>query len=175
MRKLLFLAIATAMLGMTFTSCDKEKEEDESSNEFNLKVNQFSYDGKVFDVETAGMWDGRMGWLDVKCAAADFVTTIDHHWDLWESGKTVDLAKDGYPESFSIMGIENELPSSLPEIRFYGKAGEIDGTSYENIFKSGTVTYTGSATAEKLTFKLDAVLANGKSLKFWLEFQQSFK
>ena len=41
MKKFLFFAIATAMLGMTFTSCDKEKEDDS-----NVKV---SLDGR---------WDG---------------------------------------------------------------------------------------------------------------------
>ena len=146
----------------------------ESAHDSELKANQFSYDGNVFDVETAGGWDARMGWLDVNCEVANFCTTIDHHWDLWESGKTVDLAIDGYPESFGIMGIEGNLPSFLPEIHFYGKEGSIDGVDYENIFKSGTVTYTGSATAEKLIFKLDAILANDKSLKFWLEFKNGY-
>ena len=37
MKRILFIAIATAMLGMTFTSCDKEKEnEDDSKKTFSL-------------------------------------------------------------------------------------------------------------------------------------------
>ena len=58
-------------------------------------------------------------------------------------------------------------------IHFYGKEGELEGTQYDNIFQSGTVTYTGGVNEDKLVFKLDAVLANGKSLKFWLEFERS--
>ena len=164
--KTIFLALV-AMTAL-FCACDDEKE---TTDEFDLKVNQFYYDGKVFDVKTTGDWDERMGWLDVFCESAGFVTTIDHHWDLWESGKTVDLAKDGYPESFAIMGIEGQLPSSLPSIQFYGKAGEIDGVHYDNMFKSGTVKYTGGISADKLTFKFNATLANGKVMKFWFEFK----
>lgn len=132
-----------------------------------IKVNQVSYDGMVFDVVTNGSWDERMGWLDITCEQAGLSGTLDHHWENWESGKKVNLAEDGYPEDFGLSTQENYL------IHFYGKEGELDGTQYDNIFRSGTVTYTGSPTAEKLVFKLDAVLANGKSLKFWLEFKQS--
>ena len=39
MKKIWFLAIATAMLGMTFTSCDKENEEE---NDANVKVSRCS-------------------------------------------------------------------------------------------------------------------------------------
>ncbi len=145
------------------------------TKESGIKVNQFYYDGKVFDVKTGGSWDERMGWLDVVCESAGFGTTIDHHWQLWESGETIDLAKEGYPESFSIMGINDQLPSSLPSIQFFGKAGEIDGVQYENMFKSGTVKYTGGISADKLTFKFNATLANGKVMKFWLEFKQSYQ
>lgn len=161
--------ILLALVAMTalFCACDNDEESD-----FDLKVNQFSYAGKVFDVETFGDWDERMGWLDLKCEAAGFGGSLDHHWDNWESGKTVDLAKDGYPEAFGIYFLDDSVPSALPMIHFYGKEGEIDEEFYENIFKSGTVTYTGGVTSKELTFKLDAVLANGKSLKFWLEFKQ---
>ena len=79
------------------------------------------------------------------------------------------MAEDGYPEDFGISTQEDYL------IHFYGKEGDLEGTHYDNIFRSGTVTYTGSVTADKLVFKLDAVLANGKSLKFWLEFKQSYQ
>lgn len=165
--------ILLALVAMTALFCACDKDKDETDNGFDLKVNQFSYGGKVYDVKTFGDWDDRMGWLDIVCESAAFMGTFDHHWDNWESGKTVDLAKNGYPEAFGVGGIDGGPQSSLPMIHFYGKEGEIDGVFYENIFKSGTVTYTGGVTAEKLTFKLDAVLANGKSLKFWLEFKQS--
>ena len=165
--------ILMALVAMTalFCACDKDDE----SNDSDLKVNQFSYDGKVFDVETYGGWDERMGWLDIECQKGGFGGTLDHHWQLWESGKTVDLAKDGYPEDFGIYSISDSIKLPMPVIHFYGKEGEIDEVFYENIFKSGTVKYTGDVSADKLTFKLDAVLANGKSLKFWLEFKQAYK
>ena len=73
------------------------------------------------------------------------------------------------------MGINDQLPSSLPSIQFFGKAGEIDGVQYENMFKSGTVKYTGGISADKLTFKFNATLANGKVMKFWFEFKQSYQ
>ena len=138
----------------------------ESAHDSELKVNQVSYDGKVFDVVTSGGWDGRMGWLDIICEQAGLSGTLDHHWDNWESGKKVNLAEEGYPEDFGFSSQGNNL------IHFYGKEGELEGVHYDNIFKSGTVTYTGSANAEKLIFKLDAILANDKSLKFWLEFEK---
>ena len=138
----------------------------ESAHDSELKVNQVSYDGNVFDVVTSGGWDGRMGWLDIICEQAGLSGTLDHHWDNWESGKKVNLAEEGYPEDFGFSSQGNNL------IHFYGKEGELEGVHYDNIFKSGTVTYTGSANAEKLIFKLDAILANDKSLKFWLEFEK---
>lgn len=166
--------IFLALVAMTtlFCACDDEKE---TTDEFDLKVNQLSYDGKVLDVVTYGSWDERMGWLDIECEKAGLAGTLDHHWDHWESGKTVDLAKDGYPEDFAIYSISDSIQLPIPVIHFYNKEGDIDDEYYENIFKSGTVTYTGGLNAEKLTFKLNAVLANGKSLKFWLEFKQSYQ
>ena len=137
------------------------------TKESGLKVNQVSYDGRVFNVETNGSWDGRMGWLDITCEQVGLTGTLDHHWDNWESGKKVNLAEDGYPEDFGFQIQDNSL------IHFYGKEGELEGVQYDNIFQSGTVTYTGGVTEDKLVFKLDAVLANGKSLKFWLEFERS--
>ena len=137
------------------------------TKESGLKVNQVSYDGRVFNVETNGSWDGRMGWLDITCEQLGLSGTLDHHWDHWVSGSAVDLAADGYPEDFGISTQEDYL------IHFYGKEGDLEGTHYDNIFRSGTVTYTGGVTEDKLVFKLDAVLANGKSLKFWLEFERS--
>lgn len=137
------------------------------TKESGLKVNQVSYDGRVFNVETNGSWDGRMGWLDITCEQQGLSGTLDHHWDHWVSGSVVDLAADGYPEDFGISTQEDYL------IHFYGKEGELEGTQYDNIFQSGTVTYTGGVNEDKLVFKLDAVLANGKSLKFWLEFERS--
>lgn len=139
------------------------------TKESGLKVNQVSYDGRVFNVETNGSWDERMGWLDITCEQLGLSGTLDHHWDHWVSGSAVDLAEDGYPEDFGISTQEDYL------IHFYGKEGDLEGTHYDNIFRSGTVTYTGGVTADKLVFKLDAVLANGKSLKFWLEFKQSYQ
>jgi len=137
------------------------------TKESGLKVNQISYDGRVFNVETNGSWDERMGWLDITCEQYSLSGTLDHHWDHWVSGQTVDLAEEGYPESFGIQVQDNSL------INFYGKEGELEGTQYDNIFQSGTVIYTGGVNEDKLVFKLDAVLANGKSLKFWLEFENS--
>ena len=137
------------------------------TKESGLKVNQISYDGRVFNVETNGSWDERMGWLDITCEQVGLTGTLDHHWDNWESGKKVNLAEDGYPEDFGFQIQDNSL------IHFYGKEGELEGTQYDNIFQSGTVTYTGGVNEDKLVFKLDAVLANGKSLKFWLEFERS--
>ena len=139
------------------------------TKESGLKVNQVSYDGRVFNVETNGSWDERMGWLDITCEQLGLSGTLDHHWDHWVSGSAVDLAEDGYPEDFGISTQEDYL------IHFYGKEGDLEGTHYDNIFRSGTVTYTGGVTEDKLVFKLDAVLANGKSLKFWLEFKQSYQ
>ena len=137
------------------------------TKESGLKVNQISYDGRVFNVETNGSWDERMGWLDITCEQLGLSGTLDHHWDNWVSGSVVDLAADGYPEDFGISTQEDYL------IHFYGKEGDLEGTHYDNIFRSGTVTYTGGVNEDKLVFKLDAVLANGKSLKFWLEFERS--
>ena len=137
------------------------------TKESGLKVNQVSYDGRVFNVETNGSWDARMGWLDITCEQLGLYGTLDHHWDHWVSGQTIDLAEDGYPEDFGISTQEDYL------IHFYGKEGDLEGTHYDNIFQSGTVTYTGGVNEDKLVFKLDAVLANGKSLKFWLEFENS--
>ena len=139
------------------------------TKESGIKVNQISYDGRVFNVETNGSWDERMGWLDITCEQYSLSGTLDHHWDHWVSGSVVDLAADGYPESFGLQLQDNSL------ISFYGKEGELEGVQYDNIFQSGTVTYTGGVTEDKLVFKLDAVLANGKSLKFWLEFKQSYQ
>ena len=50
--KTFFLALV-AMTAL-FCACDDEKE---STDEVDLKVNQFYYDGKVFDVKTGGSWD----------------------------------------------------------------------------------------------------------------------
>lgn len=165
--KTIFLALV-AMTAL-FCACDDEEE----STELDLKVNQLSYDGKVFDVETRGDWGDNMGFLDYECEKAGFYGTLDHHWENWESGKTVDLAKDGYPEDFCIWAISDSIQLPLPEVHFFQKEGEIDGMFYDNVFKSGTVIYTGSPEAEKLSFKLNAVLANGKSLKFWFEYKKS--
>ncbi len=137
------------------------------TKESGLKVNQVSYDGRVFDVVTNGDWGPNMGFLNIECEQAGLSGTLDHHWDNWVSGSVVDLAADGYPEDFGISTQEDYL------IHFYGKEGELEGTQYDNIFQSGTVTYTGGVNEDKLVFKLDAVLANGKSLKFWLEFERS--
>ena len=78
--------------------------------------------------------------------------------------------------SFLMVSFDGKLKMGMDYlIHFYGKEGDLEGTHYDNIFRSGTVTYTGSVTEDKLVFKLDAVLANGKSLKFWLEFKQSYQ
>ena len=146
----------------------------ESAHDSELKVNQFSYDGNVFDVEPEGGWDERMGILNFVCEEAGIEGSLDHHWDVWESGKTVDLVQDGYPEAIGIYPLSGAIQSILPETHIYGKDGVIGEDNYENIFKSGTVFYKGSPESDKLIFKLNAVLVNGKSVKFWLEFENGY-
>ena len=60
MKRFLFFAIATAMLGMTFTSCDKEKEDDSKKT--------FSLDGR---------WDGVPEGVQVGTGEQRFTLIFD--------------------------------------------------------------------------------------------------
>ena len=91
MKKILFYAIATAMLGMTFTSCDKENEDENLKGTFTYQndslsfsfENKNAYDALIIDGDYKGWFVGD-GAFDPETLELTYTEEYPYRWYVME-------------------------------------------------------------------------------------------